>query len=213
MKIEYYGHSCFKITATDGTSVLTDPFGNIGYELPENLSADIVASSHAHYDHDCFSAVNARRVVTGAGCFSFGNVKITGIESKHDNVGGTLRGDNTIYLIETDGLTLCHMGDLGEENVEDVCSRLCKSIDVLFVPIGGTYTIDGKTAKRYADAIMPKLTIPMHFKTSDLAISVSDERTFVSLLEKPPVRLDGEVNRAETFFGERSVLILTRKKR
>ena len=52
-------------------------------------------------------------------------------------------------------------------------------MDVLFIPVGGKYTIDCAEAVKYANAIGAKITIPMHYKTPKSQIDVSDEKAFV----------------------------------
>ena len=60
-------------------------------------------------------------------------------------------------------MTFCHLGDLGHTFTEAEAKVIGK-IDVLFVPIGGTYTINAETAKEVADVLKPTLyIIPVHF--------------------------------------------------
>ena len=211
MKLEYYGHSCFKITTADGVSVLTDPFTKIGYELPPELSADLVVSSHEHFDHAYFDGVEFERKVISVGVDSYKGVKITGIESKHDERGGSLRGDNVIYVIEADGITLCHLGDLGETAVDEVCSRIADKIDILLVPVGGIYTIDAKTAKKFVDVLAPNIVVPMHFKTPDLSIEIDGVETFIELMKTTPTRVDGEFEFSPNEL-RKDTLLFTRKR-
>ena len=114
MKIKYFGHSCFKLTESTGFSVLTDPFGGIGYELPKTINSDVVTVSHDHFDHNNVGAVSGNpTVLRKDGFFDFGDVEITGVKSYHDEEGGALRGENVIYKYRMDGLDICHLGDLG----------------------------------------------------------------------------------------------------
>ena len=95
MKIEYLGHSCFKLTESTGISIVTDPYGGIGYELPKDLRADILTKSHDHYDHNNVAAVKGNPVVIDKeGKHELPGVVIEGIKSYHDEEGGSLRGEN-----------------------------------------------------------------------------------------------------------------------
>ena len=64
MKIEWLGHSCFKLTESTGISLVTDPFdaNEMGITMPE-VSADIVTISHDHYDHNALNAVKDYKTV------------------------------------------------------------------------------------------------------------------------------------------------------
>lgn len=178
MKINYFGHSCFKITAKNGVSILTDPYTKVGYELPKGLTATAVTTSHAHFDHNYLSAVDCEVVVKDTGVCFVKDVKITGIHSWHDEKNGALRGDNVIFKFEADGISVCHLGDLGESVSPDLLKKIGE-VDVLLIPVGGTYTIDAEQAKEYITQIAPKVVIPMHFKPLDGKLDISPLSAFV----------------------------------
>lgn len=184
MKIEYLGHSCFKITAKDGTSVLTDPYTRVGYELPENISADIVTVSHSHFDHNYIQAVVGKpKIITTKDRQSLNGIEIEGVSSWHDERSGALRGANIIFKLNIDGLRICHLGDLGEPCSPSLIKAIGR-VDILLIPVGGTYTIDAITAKRFVDEIAPKVVIPMHYRPSDGTIDITDEKQFLSLFDR-----------------------------
>ncbi len=200
MKIEYFGHSCFRLTAKDGVTLLTDPYRGVGYELPSPVCADIVTVSHGHFDHNYTAAIDAKRVVDTVGCFYINGVEIEGILTDHDEKQGTLRGKNIVYKIRIDGITLCHMGDIGEECTPQLLEKIGK-VDLLFIPVGGTYTVDAIGAKKYADALAPKAVIPMHYKPSDGSLDITTEQPFLSLYATEEVtraqgvmQIDGETS-------------------
>jgi len=62
-----------------------------------------------------------------------------------------------------DGVRLLHLGDLGHKLTDEEIKEI-GSIDILFIPVGGTYTIDAKTATEVCKQIGPSIIIPMHFK-------------------------------------------------
>jgi L-ascorbate metabolism protein UlaG (beta-lactamase superfamily) len=191
MKIKYLGHSCFKITAKNGVSIITDPYTNVGYELPQGLTATIVTASHAHFDHNYLSAVRSENVVANVGEHTVNDVKITGIHSWHDEKNGALRGNNVIFKIEVDGVQVCHLGDLGEAISADLIKNI-GAVDVLLIPVGGTYTIDAAHAKEYIVQIAPKVVIPMHFKPNDGKLDISPLSTFTNLFPAEIISQDGK---------------------
>ena len=170
MKIEYYGHACFKLISRSGKSIVIDPFEKIGYEMPR-IFADILLTTHTHFDHCFLDAVSYSHHLERAGKTNLLEMEIEGIKSYHDEKKGALRGENIIFLVKMDNLTLCHMGDFGE--YEDDTIKKLPPVDILFLPVGGKYTIDGKRGIDCAKKIGAKLTIPMHYKTEDCALDIA----------------------------------------
>jgi L-ascorbate metabolism protein UlaG (beta-lactamase superfamily) len=168
MEITYLGHSCFRLRTSNGF-VVTDPFDPkmVGLKF-SGVEGDIVTVSHDHGDHNQHQLVKGvKRVVSGPGEYEIMGISIIGIPSFHDAKKGELRGKNTIYIIEAEGLRLCHLGDLGhslsQEQVEEI-----GEVHVLIVPVGGEYTIGPKEAAQAVSDIEPKLIIPMHFKSQGI---------------------------------------------
>lgn len=179
MKIEYLGHSCFKLINEKGISVLTDPYTRVGYELPHGLRADIVTVSHGHFDHNYVSAVeNAAKILKTTEKVVYDGVTIEGIATWHDDKQGALRGENIIYKIHMDGLTVCHLGDLGEACREDLVAKI-GAVDVLLLPIGGTYTINAVQAAEYVRKIQPKIAVPMHYLPQDGTLDIDGATPFL----------------------------------
>ena len=179
MQIEYFGHACFRITTESGIKIVTDPYTKIGYELPKGLTADVVTVSHGHFDHNYVEGILGDfEVVSKLEKKVFGDVSIEGISTFHDLVDGKLRGKNTVYKITADGLTVCHLGDIGEPCNKERAKQIGK-VDVLLIPIGGNYTIDAKTAWEYVRAIAPNTVIPMHFQAFGCAIDIAPEYDFL----------------------------------
>lgn len=169
MQFKWYGHSCFLLIASNGTRILTDPCApSTGYRL-HDIACDIVTSSHAHYDHNYFAAASGTpKRLSAEGVSVQGDLRITGIPSFHDGNGGAERGGNLIFLIEGDGLRVAHLGDLGHRLPGETVARI-GAVDVLLCPIGGTYTIDARAALAVAEALRPRVLIPMHYQTDALA--------------------------------------------
>ena len=185
MKLEYYGHSCFRMTFASGTRIVTDPYGDVGFPMP-HTEADIVTVSHGHYDHCNVAAVGGAPAVLSApvSCEK-GGVKISAIPCFHDDAHGAKRGKNLIFRFRAEGLDVCHLGDLGERANERIIEAL-RGADVLLIPVGGHYTIDAMEAKEYVSRISPKLVIPMHLRcggtvdlTGDFVASQSQKIIFM----------------------------------
>ncbi len=183
MKLRYLGHSCFEITTAKGVKIVTDPYQGVGYELEKGLQADIVTLSHGHFDHNYAAGVRAPIVIENLDGYRNGEITIEGVACYHDERQGALRGKNIAYKISADGFTVCHMGDIGEECSQSLVERLGK-IDILLIPVGGTYTVDAGGAKKYADALQPKVLIPMHYKPLDGSLDITGIEPFLRLYER-----------------------------
>jgi L-ascorbate metabolism protein UlaG (beta-lactamase superfamily) len=168
MEITYLGHSSFRIR-TPGAFLVTDPFDPkmVGLKY-SGVEADIVTISHDHADHNQSQLVKgAKRVVAGPGEYEIAGVSIIGIPSFHDEKKGELRGKNTIYVIETEDLRLCHLGDLGHTLSQEVIQEIGE-VDILMVPVGGAFTIGPREASQVVIDIEPKIVIPMHYSLPGL---------------------------------------------
>lgn len=154
--------------------MITDPFDKkIGLKMP-SLEADIVTVSHDHYDHNNVAAVkNNPYLVNMAGEYDVKGVAIHGIESDHDDKGGKERGKNIIFRFEIDDISVTHLGDLAT-TLTDAQLEVLVGTDILLIPIGGKYTLDAKKAVEVISQIEPRIVIPMHYKTPDLAMDDLD---------------------------------------
>jgi len=158
MDIKYFGVSSFLIKSKDA-KLVTDPFDSyIGYKLPKT-DANIVTVSHGHKDHNNVSAVDGNPLVINMpGEFEKNEIRVFGFQSSH---GGD-RGENILYKIEADGLSVLHCGDLGIVPEEKFIESI-GDVDILMVPVGGTYTLNAEQAVELIKRVEPSIVIPMHY--------------------------------------------------
>ncbi|MDH5696183.1 MAG: MBL fold metallo-hydrolase, partial [Dehalococcoidia bacterium] len=127
--------------------------------------ADIVTVSHDHFDHGNVAAVGGNpEVVRRASRLTAKGIEFKGIAAYHDEAKGRLRGNNTIFCFEVDGIKVCHLGDLGHL-LDDKQLAEIGSVDIVLIPVGGYYTIDAKAATEVCNQLKPKVIIPMHYRT------------------------------------------------
>lgn len=188
LKITWKGHACFEFTCGDHTAVI-DPYREVPGYPPLALEAGEVYASHTqHDDHGYFEAV---KLVAQPGKSPF---KVTTVDTFHDPEGGALRGRNKITLIEAGGVRLAHFGDLGHE-LSDEQLEAVKGSDIIMIPVGGFYTIDGVQAARLAEATGAKLIVPMHFRSGDKGFDVIDTPdAFMNALNADITRYDADDN-------------------
>lgn len=213
MKIEYLGHSSFKLTESTGTAVVCDPYTDVGYEM-ERVQADAVTVSHGHFDHNFIKAVEGNPVVLDKECsYELTGVEIDAIKSFHDRQRGKLRGENLIFKFRMDGIDICHLGDLGEDCSSELIDLLLP-VNVLMIPVGGTYTMDAEMAKEYVDRIMPDIVIPMHYKSKDCKLDIAKIDDFLDLFDEDcieEIEGNGLTLMRSDFDGETRVVVFRRR--
>jgi len=179
--LTWYGQSCFLLESAGGARILMDPVPlNIGYLPPPDLHVDAVTVSHEHADHAHVGLVQGKpRVLRGLTADKKGwmrveekvkDITVRSVGVYHDRKRGAVRGLNTVFIFETGGVRIAHLGDLGHPLTDQNLSAI-GSVDVVLVPVGGTYTLDAQEATRVVDQIRPRLlVIPMHYKTAAVTI-------------------------------------------
>ena len=164
MKITWHGHSCFTLDSAQG-SVVLDPYGDgsVPGLAPLHLTADLVLCSHEHRDHGAREAV----ALTGKPV----SLRVEELHTFHDPQRGALRGTNIIRILSAEGLRVAHLGDLGCPLTPEQEEQL-KGLDALMLPVGGYFTIDAGQAKKIADALKPRVVIPMHYRSASFGYDV-----------------------------------------
>ena len=189
MDIKYLGHSSFKLRGKDA-SLVTDPFDPklVGLDYGK-VSAEVITLSHDHADHNASSRVTGTTkreipfVVDSPGEFEASGIGVIAISSFHDDKQGADRGKNLICVIQVDGLVVAHMGDLGHVLSDKQVSRI-GPVDILFLPVGGSYTIGPVVAIKVIDQLSPSIVIPMHYKVEGMSSSFDGLVTVDEFLDK-----------------------------
>lgn len=166
MLIRHIGHAEFLIETESGVRIVTDPYdGSCGYPL-RKTAADIALVSHHHHDHDAVDTLTGDpRVLDSEGEYTpEPDVRITAVKGWHDDAQGAKRGGTLMFLIRAEGLRIVHLGDLGC-GLDDRQLEQLKNPDILMIPVGGFYTIDGKQAAETAARLRARIILPMHYKT------------------------------------------------
>ena len=166
MFIQHIGHAEFLIENENGVRIVTDPYdSSCGYPI-RKVTADIALVSHHHHDHDAVENLKGQpRIIDAAGKSTpEPDVRITAVRGFHDDAGGSKRGETLLFLIETEGLKIVHLGDLGcMLNAEQ--TEILKNPDILMIPVGGFFTINAEQAGKTARLLGARVILPMHYKT------------------------------------------------
>ena len=165
MEITWYGMSCFRITERKQATIVTDPFAaNLGLgEL--KLKSDVVTISHNAPGHNFTQGVSGvEHVLDGPGEYEIGGVFITGIATPSRDG----KFNNVIYVFDYSGLTVAHLGDIGDtpsqRQIEDL-----ELVNVLLVPVGGGSSLNAARAAELVSMIEPNVVIPMHYQLPSLS--------------------------------------------
>lgn len=164
VKIQWLGHSCFRVES-GGFAVVLDPFapGSVPGLREIHQTAGLVLCSHEHGDHNYWEGVT---LVPGENPFT-----VTRLPSFHDDQRGALRGPNQITVLEAEGKKIVHFGDVGCMPDPEVMEKL-RGADVILLPVGGHYTVGPSEAKAIADAAEPRTVIPMHYRSDRFGFDV-----------------------------------------
>ncbi|MEI7553664.1 MBL fold metallo-hydrolase [Candidatus Chlorohelix sp.] len=176
-EITWLGHNCFRLRSREAT-IVADPYSKrLGYDFGRPR-ADIVTISRHGDSYGFVEAVKGEpKVILGPGEYEINEVFITGIGSYADMEKGKLRGKNTIYVFELEGMSICHLGTLGHPLTAEHL-ELMSRIDILMVPIGNQGTITVNQASEIISEIEPHIVIPMHYRVEGLDAELDDISRF-----------------------------------
>ncbi len=194
ISLTWHGQSTFVFKTSTGLNALLDPTGSgTGYKIPTLDGIDLVTASHEHSDHNAVSlALGSPLVLKGLAGSDWAKidqtvkgVRVRAVPTFHDDTQGSQRGKNAVFVFELDGLRLAHLGDLGHTLTSDQITAI-GPVDVILIPVGGFFTVDGKVAAQVVSQLNPKIIVPMHYKTLDLSASLAGrlatESDFVAAL-------------------------------
>ena len=165
MEIVWLGLACFRIRGKEAV-ILTDPCPpSSGYNTGKP-TANIVTVSHNHENHSYLKGVaGTPRVIDAPGEYEIEGVFINGYSAFHDAHRGSERGRSIAFVFEQEGLTVCHLGDLGHTPTSAQVEEL-SGADIILIPVGGHTTIDGAAAAEVVSLLEPRMVIPMHYQTA-----------------------------------------------
>ncbi len=191
MNIQYYGDYCFKIStkpagrATEDVVIWTDLLEKgSGLRAPQG-QADIVFLSHGNTEGVKESLKGEPTVIDAPGEYSAKGIAALGFPTFQDDKEGALRGQNTIYIFESEDIHVAFLGALGHDLSPETLDKL-NGVDILFLPVGGAGALDAKLASELVRKIEPKLVIPMHYKIAGLTLPLETEKAFCDAIGNCP---------------------------
>jgi L-ascorbate metabolism protein UlaG (beta-lactamase superfamily) len=187
MRVDWHGQSAFTLDG-DAATVFIDPWGDMSgagsrgitwdypaIQVPDPV--DLLIVTHEHTDHNAVEVIDGEPTLvrSQAGTHESPLGDVVAIASEHDDAAGTERGPNTIVVFTLDGLRVAHFGDFGQAALRPEQRAHLDGIDLLFIPVGGGFTIDGATAAGIAKDLAPSWVVPMHYKTPKINFLETEE--------------------------------------
>ena len=194
LEIRWHGHSCFEIS--NEVTVVTDPHDGKSIGIPTPfVKADIVFVSHDHFDHNSTKTVSDEKtiIISEKRKRTIHNINIRGMQTYHDTCQGEKRGENIVFIFTIEQITFAHLGDLGHLLDEKQIQSL-GSIDILFIPVGGTYTLDGEKAGELIKKIQPRIVVPMHYKIEGLSLPLAQVDDFLSKTNYDVIKVGNQID-------------------
>ncbi len=203
MRVEWHGQSAFTLTGPEA-KVFIDPFGDMGalladrglkFDYPpiEAEGVDLLLVTHDHRDHNAVEVIvgEPQTLRATAGKHDSEAIgEVIGVASEHDEVAGTERGPNTIFVFELDGLRVAHFGDFGQRGLREEQAAAIGAVDLLILPVGGGPTIGAAQAGAIVSRLDARWVVPMHYRTARADFLPETEEEFVA--QMPQVaRLEG----------------------
>ena len=199
MELTWYGLSCFRITDRGMATIVTDPYdAKLG--LPAlKVKGDVVTVSHDADGHNYFNGVTGHEhVLTGPGEYEIGGVFINGIASPRKSADDT---KNTIFVLEYDGISVAHLGDLDRVLTQNQIDALGQ-VNVLLIPVGGGNTLSAAQASEMVSMIEPNIVIPMHYAQKGLKLELSDVDRFLKEMGVSEVEAESSLRLTRTSLPE-----------
>ncbi len=193
LSIQWLGHTCFLFTG-GGVRILANPFRTLGctakYRPPTKVAADLVMISSQLLDEGSTEGViGSPRLIYEPGVYQFKGIKLQGIATDHDRVGGKQFGTNVAWRWTQAGINILDLGGAAAPiTVEQ--KILMERPDLLLLPVGGgpkAYTPE--EAKQAIQALNPRLIIPTQYRTqaADAACQIAPLDGFLTLMNGIPV--------------------------
>lgn len=191
MNIQYYGDYCFKIStkpsgrATEDVILWTDPLSKGAGLRPPQGEPHIVFLTHGDTEAARLALKGEPVVLDMPGEYAAKGIAALGFPAFQDEKEGAERGQNTLFVFESEDIHVCFLGALGHDLSPELLDKL-NGVDILFIPIGGKDTLDPKIAAEMVRKIEPNIIIPMHYKLPGLTLPLESEKAFCDAVGSCP---------------------------
>ncbi len=167
VRLTFVGHASFLIESPRGVTAVTD-YNDI---VRANLTPDIVTMNKAHSTHNSAAPQpGIKHILRGwdegrpaRHDLTEGDMRVRNAPTNlRDFDGGTDYSGNSIFIFETAGLCIAHLGHLHHKLLPEHRQAL-GHVDVVLAPVDGAYTMGARAMLETVQELRAPLTIPMHF--------------------------------------------------
>lgn len=213
MEISWYGLACFRLTERGMATVVTDPFDHSVVGLDQlKLRGEIVTVSHDTPGHNFVKAVKGHsRVITGPGEFEIGGVFITGVQTNGMRKSSKDQPRNTLYVIDYDGVTVAHLGDVRRVPSQTEIENLGE-VKIALVPVGGGGGLTASKAAEIVSLLEPGIVIPMHYQIPGISLKLASLNRFLKEMGVGRVETESSLKVSHSMVpSESRVVVLEHK--
>jgi L-ascorbate metabolism protein UlaG (beta-lactamase superfamily) len=187
MKIKWYGHACFRIEGDD-IVIVTDPYTpEVAGLDPMDEPADVVVMSSAtdRFHSDASMVPGDPKILNALEIAGRGPVEVNDVVFEALPTMESLRhkespDENAIYRFELEGISILHLGDLGNPLTDEQLALLRGRVNILLALSGGPPTIELEDLERAIEEIRPRVVIPMHYQIPKLKLDILPLEAFTS---------------------------------
>ncbi len=209
MELIWHGHSCFELRGS--RSLAFDPHDGRSIGIPPpNVSAELLFITHEHFDHNAVRSIRGEpRVIDHVYEGDLDGVTVRTYVLPHDNASGKRRGMVRGFHVEMDGITFLFLGDVGDLPPPKLVERE-KEVAVLFIPVGGVFTIGPEQAVEWIAQLQPTVSVPMHYRVGGISLSIKPVDEFLSLIDRKVLKVGNVVSfQPEDLTGEPLVWVFS----
>ena len=187
MKIKWYGHACFRIEG-DSIAIVSDPYTpEVAGLNPVDEPADVVVMSSAtdRFHSDASMVPGDPKILNALEIADTGPVEVNDVVFEALPTMESLThkespDENAVYRFELDGISVLHLGDLGNPLTAEQLTLLRGRVDILLALTGGPPTIELKDLEWTIEEIGPRVVIPMHYQIPKLKLNILPLEAFTA---------------------------------
>ena len=187
MKIKWYGHACFRIEG-DSIAIVSDPYTpEVAGLNPVDEPADVVVMSSAtdRFHSDASMVPGDPKILNALEIADTGPVEVNDVVFEALPTMESLThkenpDENAIYRFELEGISILHLGDLGNPLTAEQLTLLRGRVDILLALTGGPPTIELKDLEWIIEEIGPRVVIPMHYQIPKLKLDILPLEAFTA---------------------------------
>jgi L-ascorbate metabolism protein UlaG (beta-lactamase superfamily) len=166
VSISFLGHASFLIESPGGVRAVTD-YNDL---IRAPATPDIVTMNNAHATHYTENPDPAVKFVLrgwdpggklASHNLEYRDMRVRNVPTNVRDFGATRYNGNSIFVFDTAGLCIAHLGHLHHTLTEAHLADL-GTIDIVMVPVDGAFTLNQDDMLAVLQQLKPRIALPMH---------------------------------------------------